>query len=228
MDAVIEARDLVKAYTLGGATVRALNGVSLTVGRGEMVAVTGASGSGKSTLMHILGCLGSPDSGSYLLGGEDVSLLTGNRLAQIRNRYIGLVFQTFNLLPRLSALENVELPLLYAGAAGARRRAASALESVGLSDRMHHEPARMSGGQRQRVAIARAIVTDPMVLFADEPTGALDTKTGREIMEVFDGLHRDGRTLVMITHDPRIAGACGRRIELEDGRILSDVRDGKG
>ena len=228
MDAVIEAKDLVKVYTLGGMTVRALNGVSLTVGRGEMVAVTGASGSGKSTLMHILGCLGSPDSGSYLLGGEDVSLLTGNRLAQIRNRYIGLVFQTFNLLPRLSALENVELPLLYGGAAGARKRAEAALESVGLADRMHHEPARMSGGQRQRVAIARAIVTDPVVLFADEPTGALDTKTGREIMEVFDGLHRDGRTLVMITHDPRIASACGRTIVLEDGRILSDVRNGKG
>ena len=228
MDAVIEAKDLVKVYTLGGMTVRALNGVSLTVGRGEMVAVTGASGSGKSTLMHILGCLGSPDSGSYLLGGEDVSLLTGNRLAQIRNRYIGLVFQTFNLLPRLSALENVELPLLYAGAAGARKRAASALESVGLADRMHHEPARMSGGQRQRVAIARAIVTDPVVLFADEPTGALDTKTGREIMEVFDGLHRDGRTLIMITHDPRIAAACGRRIELEDGLIIGDVHEGKG
>ncbi|HRZ17512.1 MAG TPA: ATP-binding cassette domain-containing protein, partial [Candidatus Hydrogenedentes bacterium] len=164
----------------------------------------------------------------YVLGGEDVSLLTGNRLAQIRNREIGFVFQTFNLLPRLSALENVELPLLYGGATGARRRAASALEAVGLADRMHHEPARMSGGQRQRVAIARAIVTDPMVLFADEPTGALDTKTGREIMEVFDGLHRDGRTLVMITHDPRIAAVCGRRIELEDGRILSDVRNGKG
>lgn len=228
MDAVIEAKDLVKVYTLGGMTVRALNGVSLTVGRGEMVAVTGASGSGKSTLMHILGCLGSPDSGSYLLGGEDVSLLTGNRLAQIRNRYIGLVFQTFNLLPRLSALENVELPLLYGGAAGARKRAEAALESVGLADRMHHEPARMSGGQRQRVAIARAIVTDPVVLFADEPTGALDTKTGREIMEVFDGLHRDGRTLIMITHDPRIAGACGRRIELEDGLIIGDVLEGKG
>ena len=228
MDAVIEAKDLVKVYTLGGMTVRALNGVSLTVGRGEMVAITGASGSGKSTLMHILGCLGSPDSGSYLLGGEDVSLLTGNRLAQIRNRYIGLVFQTFNLLPRLSALENVELPLLYGGAAGARKRAEAALESVGLADRMHHEPARMSGGQRQRVAIARAIVTDPVVLFADEPTGALDTKTGREIMEVFDGLHRDGRTLIMITHDPRIAAACGRRIELEDGLIIGDVLEGKG
>ncbi len=218
MDNVIETSNLVKSFVLGDVVVRALDGVSLTVARGEKMAITGPSGSGKSTLMNILGCLGPPDSGEYILAGENVSSLTGRRLAQIRNRYIGFVFQTFNLLPRLTALENVELPLLYGGVKDARQRARAALKMVGLADRMEHGPNQLSGGQRQRASIARAIVTDPAILMADEPTGNLDTKTGQEIMALFDELNAQGRTLIMVTHDPEIAAQCPRQIHLRDGR----------
>ncbi len=219
MEAVIETSNLTKTFLLGDTVVRALDGVSLSVAKGEKVAITGPSGSGKSTLMNILGCLGRPDAGDYILAGEVVSRLSGRRLAQIRNRYIGFVFQTFNLLPRLSALENVELPLLYGGARDARQRARAALEIVGLSERMGHGPNQLSGGQRQRAAIARAIVTDPAILLADEPTGNLDTKTGQEIMALFDELNAQGRTVIMVTHDPEISAQCPRRIHLRDGRV---------
>lgn len=223
MEHVIEISNLVKAYALGGAVVRALDGVSFWVGQGERVAVTGPSGSGKSTLMNILGCLGRPDEGEYLLAGKNVSSLPSSELARVRNRYIGFVFQTFNLLPRLTALENVELPLLYGGIRGSRARAENALETVGLRDRMHHAPNQLSGGQRQRVAIARAIVTDPAILLADEPTGNLDSKTGRDIMALFDELHRQGRTVIMVTHDPGLASLCTRQIHIIDGRIANGV-----
>jgi len=217
---MIEARSIVKTYTLGSDTIRALDGVSMTVREGEMLAVTGASGSGKSTLMHILGCLDRPDSGTYLLAGEDVSSLSKNRLAAIRNKRIGFVFQTFNLMPRMSALENVELPLLYAGRKEAKDRAKVALERVGLGDRMRHQPNQLSGGQRQRVAVARALVNDPAVIFADEPTGNLDSKTGEEIMALFTELNKEGRTIVVVTHETHIAKYCSRRIYLRDGQIV--------
>lgn len=219
MQNVIETSNLAKVYVLGGSEVRALDGVSMTVAKGEKVAIMGPSGSGKSTLMNILGCLGRPDEGEYVLAGENVSRLPKHRLAQIRNRYIGFVFQTFNLLPRLSALENVELPLLYGGVRNARERAKEALATVGLADRMRHGPNQLSGGQRQRASIARAIVTDPAILLADEPTGNLDTKTGHEIMALFDEINAQGRTVIMVTHDPSIAAACPRRFHLLDGRI---------
>ncbi len=228
MENVIETDGLVKVFTLGGTEVRALDGVSIRVARGEKLAVTGPSGSGKSTLMNILGCLGPPDDGTYILAGEAVSRLPKDRLAQIRNRYIGFVFQTFNLLPRMSALENVELPLLYAGERNARARAKAALEQVGLGDRMGHGPGQLSGGQRQRAAVARAIVGNPAILLADEPTGNLDTKTGREIMALFDDLHAQGRTIIMVTHDPGIAAQCPRRIEMRDGRVSGDDRGAPG
>lgn len=223
MENVIETTDLVKTFTLGETVVRALDGVSLAIKRGEKVAISGPSGSGKSTLMNILGCLGPADSGDYTLAGESVARLSGNRLAEIRNRYIGFVFQTFNLLPRLSALENVELPLLYGGARDARGRAQKALETVGLGDRIYHESNQLSGGQRQRVAIARAIATDPAILLADEPTGNLDTRTGQEIMVLFDALHADGRTVIMVTHDPNVAAQCQRQIYIRDGRIADNI-----
>jgi putative ABC transport system ATP-binding protein len=217
---MIQTQDLVKAYELGGQTVRALDGVSLTIAAGEMIAIRGPSGSGKSTLMNILGCLDAPDSGRYVLAGEDVSRLSGNRLAEIRSRRIGFVFQTFNLLPRMSALENVELPLLYAGRhAEARQAALRAMRTVALEDRMHHQPNQLSGGQRQRVAIARAIVTDPAIVLADEPTGALDSRTGAEIMQLFTTLNAQGRTIIVVTHDPSVARYCRRSIHLCDGRI---------
>ncbi len=219
MENVIETTGLVKTFTLGETIVRALDGVTLSIRRGEKVAITGPSGSGKSTLMNILGCLGQADSGDYVLAGEAVARLSGNRLAEIRNRYIGFVFQTFNLLPRMSALENVELPLLYGGARDARAKAQNALETVGLGDRVYHESNQLSGGQRQRVAIARAIATDPAILLADEPTGNLDTRTGQEIMALFDALHAEGRTVIMVTHDAGIAAHCQRQIHLRDGRI---------
>ncbi len=217
---IIEAESLVKTYILGGATVQALDGVSMQVNEGEMVAITGSSGSGKSTLMHILGCLDQADSGTYILAGENVAGLSRDRLAEIRNRRIGFVFQTFNLLPRLSAVENVELPLLYAGSRSATDNAIQALETVGLADRMWHEPNQLSGGQRQRVAVARAIVTNPAMLLADEPTGNLDSKTGVEIMGLFHALHEQGHTIIVVTHEPDIARECQRTIRLHDGRIL--------
>jgi putative ABC transport system ATP-binding protein len=218
---MIEARSLVKTYILGGQTVRALDEVSMHVDAGEMLAIRGPSGSGKSTLMNILGCLDRPDAGTYVLAGEDVSRLNSNRLAEIRNRRIGFVFQTFNLLPRMSALENVELPVLYAGAANAKQAAVKALEVVGLADRMHHQPNQLSGGQRQRVAIARAIVTNPAIILADEPTGALDSRTGEEILALFKDLNGQGRTILVVTHDAAVARHCGREIYLKDGRIAA-------
>ena len=217
---MIQARDLVRTYALGGNAIRALDGVSLTIDAGEMVAITGPSGSGKSTLMHILGCLDRPDEGTYILAGEDVSTLSKDRLAEIRNRRIGFVFQTFNLLARASALENVELPLLYAGAGEAKDKARSALDTVGLGDRVHHEPSQLSGGQRQRVAIARAIVTDPAIVLADEPTGNLDTKTGDEILAIFETLNAGGRTIILVTHEPDVARHCRRQIAMRDGQIV--------
>jgi putative ABC transport system ATP-binding protein len=216
---VITAESLVKTYTLGGGVVRALDDVSFEIKDGEMVAIRGPSGSGKSTLMHIIGCLDTPDSGTYVLGGEDVSRLGKDRLAEIRNQNIGFVFQTFNLLPRMTALENVELPIHYAGRKDARENAEAALKIVGLGDRMEHEPNQLSGGQRQRVAIARAIVTSPKILLADEPTGALDSKTGEEILALFKSLNEQGRTIIIVTHDAAIARHCKREIFLRDGKI---------
>ena len=219
---MIAAAGLFKIYRLGDQEIRALDGVDFAVDAGEMVAITGASGSGKSTLMNILGCLDRPDAGTYFLAGEDVSCLSGDRLASIRNRRIGFIFQTFNLLPRMSALENVELPLLYAGRRGARTDAERALETVGLKDRMDHEPNQLSGGQRQRVAVARALVTDPAILLADEPTGNLDSRTGQEILELFRKLNEDGRTILVVTHDAGVAAHCTRRVHLADGRVVAD------
>ncbi len=217
---IIEALSLVKTYRLGEDRILALNRIDFGVKKGEMVAIRGSSGSGKSTLMHILGCLDRPDSGTYILAGEDVSRLSLNRLAEIRNRQIGFVFQNFNLLPRLSALENVELPLLYAGKSEAKDRAKEALKIVGLEDRMYHEPAQLSGGQLQRAAIARAIVTNPAIILADEPTGNLDTKTGEEIMAIFRQLNAGGGTIIIVTHEPTVARCCKRQIHIQDGRIV--------
>jgi len=217
---MIEADSLIRTYLLGGQTVRALDGVSLRIQSGEMVAIRGPSGSGKTSLMNILGCLDRPDSGRYILGGEDVSRLTGDRLAEIRCSRIGFVFQNFNLLPRMSALENVELPLLYAGRhEGAQIAAAKAMQIVGLEDRMHHLPSQLSGGQCQRVAIARAIVNDPAIVLADEPTGALDSRTGQEILQLFKALNAEGRTIIVVTHDLGVARHCQREIFLRDGKV---------
>ncbi len=219
---MIETRDLRKTYLFGETRVHALDGVTIRIAAGEMVAVTGPSGSGKSTLMHILGCLDTPDAGAYLLEGENVATLSPNRLATVRNRRIGFVFQSFNLLPRVSALENVELPLLYAGRGDARAVASQALEMVGLADRMDYDPSRLSGGQRQRVAIARAMVNDPAMILADEPTGNLDSLTGLEIMDLFRELNQAGRTIIMVTHDFQVAGYCGRQIRFRDGRVVEE------
>ena len=218
---VIETHDLKKTYQMGEIEVQALRGVSFDIKKGEVVAIMGPSGSGKSTLMNILGCLDLPTSGEYILDGEDVSNLTDNQLAAIRNRKIGFVFQSFNLLQRQSALSNVELPLRYAGANHDRLdRARQALESVGLGDRMHHRPSELSGGQQQRVAIARAIINNPAILMADEPTGNLDSKAGTEIMNLLLSLNEEkGTTLVIITHDPTIAEQTQRTIHLQDGRL---------
>jgi putative ABC transport system ATP-binding protein len=218
----IRTSNLRKTYVLGDTTVHALDGVDLEIEDGEMVAITGPSGSGKSTLMHIIGCLDTPDEGEYILAGEDVSRLSKDRLARIRNRRIGFVFQSFNLLPRLSALENVEMPLLYAGRRDARKRAAEALGTVGLSDRMTHEPNQLSGGQRQRVAVARAIVTNPDILLADEPTGNLDSKTGEEILGLFQELNKQGRTIILVTHDQKVASHCQRQIRILDGKVAAE------
>jgi putative ABC transport system ATP-binding protein len=225
MSSVIEIRDLSRHYQMGPTTVKALDGVSLGVGGGEFVAIIGPSGSGKSTLMNIIGCLDSPTAGDYSLNGESVGGLKGDRLAEIRNRYIGFVFQSFNLLPRVSAAENVELPLIYAGLPPRERhaRALEMLRRVGLEDRKDHLPNELSGGQRQRVAIARALASRPKVLLADEPTGALDTKTGADIMSLFRELQSEGVTLVMVTHDPDVASQARRIVQIRDGQILQDV-----
>ncbi|RMH19793.1 MAG: ABC transporter ATP-binding protein [Acidobacteria bacterium] len=224
--ALIELQDVAKVYEMGAEQVRALDGVDLEVGRGEYVAVMGASGSGKSTLMNLLGCLDTPTRGRYRLNGVAVETLDDEELARIRNREIGFVFQTFNLLPRASALKNVELPLVYAGSPRASRRekALQALERVGLLDRADHLPNELSGGQRQRVAIARALVNGPSILLADEPTGNLDSKTSEEIMALFDALHAAGNTVILVTHESDVAGHAERVVTLRDGRVLSDVR----
>jgi putative ABC transport system ATP-binding protein len=224
--AVLDVRDARKTYGAGETAVHALRGVSLTVGRGDYVAIMGSSGSGKSTLMNILGCLDIPSSGSYRLDGVDVSRLSDRQLALVRNRRIGFVFQSFNLIPRMTALSNVELPLAYAGlrAAERRRRARGALEMVGLGDRAGHEPNQLSGGQQQRVAVARALVTAPALVLADEPTGNLDTQSTTEVLSVLDRLNRSGRTIVLITHEPDVAQHARRLIRLVDGQIVEDVR----
>lgn len=224
--ALIEAERLTKTYTMGDQTVHALRGVSLVVEEGEFVAVMGASGSGKSTLMNILGCLDRPDEGVYRLAGEPVESLSGDALAAIRNRRIGFVFQQFNLLPRTSALENVELPMVYAGVKPAERhpRAREALARVGLAERAGHTPAELSGGQQQRVAIARALVNRPQLILADEPTGALDSRTSEDIMRLLAELNAQGMTVVIVTHESDIAAWAGRRIVFRDGHIVEDVR----
>jgi putative ABC transport system ATP-binding protein len=226
---VLRVAGLERRYDMGGEVVHALRGVSLTIRRNEYVAIMGPSGSGKSTMMNILGCLDTPDAGEYWLNGEEVSRLGDDALARVRNREIGFVFQTFNLLPRASALHNVELPLIYAGLnAGERReRAEQALVRVGLEQRMHHRPNELSGGQRQRVAIARALVNRPSILLADEPTGNLDSTTSEEIMAVFEELHDHGQTVVMVTHEPDIAAYAERVITLRDGKVASDRATGE-
>jgi putative ABC transport system ATP-binding protein len=221
---IIRAAGLARRYAMGGETVHALRGVSLQVDAGEYVAIMGPSGSGKSTLMNLLGCLDSPDEGEYRLRGELVSRMTGRQLAHVRNREVGFVFQSFALLPRATALQNVELPLVYANVPRLERirRALEALRSVGLAERAGHRPTELSGGQRQRVAVARALVTEPSLLLADEPTGNLDSATGEEILGLFDRLHESGHTILLVTHDPDVAARTNRRIVMRDGQIVAD------
>jgi putative ABC transport system ATP-binding protein len=227
--ALIEARDLVKTYTMGSTTVHALHGVSLDIAEGEFVAIMGASGSGKSTLMNILGCLDQPSSGQYRLAGEEVETMASDQLASIRNRRIGFVFQQFNLLPRTSALENVELPMVYAGVKAEQRRARAmaALQKVGLGERYMHTPSELSGGQQQRVAIARALVNDPQLILADEPTGALDSKTSDDIMRLLSELNTQGMTVVLVTHETDIAQWARRKLVFKDGLMVEDALNPK-
>lgn len=219
---IIQTEGIAKIYRMGDQEIRALDDITLSIARGAYVALTGGSGSGKSTLMHILGCLDRPDAGRYLLDGQDVGRLNDYRLAAIRNRRIGFVFQTFNLLPRITALENVEVPLLYRGERKPRSKALQALRQVGLESRKSHRPNQLSGGQRQRVAIARAIVTAPDILLADEPTGNLDSATGEEILGLFETLHQQGVTVLLVTHEAEVAARCQRIVRLRDGRIVED------
>jgi len=223
---LIDLRGVEKAYAMGDTQVRALDGVSLAIARGEYIAVMGPSGSGKSTLMNVVGCLDTPSAGSYRLNDQEVARMADDDLAAVRNREIGFVFQTFNLLPRKDAIGNVELPLLYAGVGRAERqqRARAALGAVGLADRAQHRPNQLSGGQRQRVAIARALVNRPSLLLADEPTGNLDSRTGDEILALFDDLHRQGHTIVLVTHEEHLARRAQRIVRLRDGRIVADDR----
>jgi len=224
---LIRTRELVKLYRMGGSEVRALDGVSVDIGEGDFVAVMGPSGSGKSTFMNVLGCLDRPTSGEYVLKEKKVSDLTGDELAAVRNRNIGFVFQQFNLLARTPALENVELPLVYAGLPKKQRleKATAMLARVGLADRAHHHPAQLSGGQQQRVAIARALVTEPLLILADEPTGALDSRTSLEIMALFQELNRQGMTVVLVTHEPDVARFARRIIAFRDGKVVQDERN---
>lgn len=224
-DNVIEIRQIIRDFKLGSETVHVLKGIDLDIKRGEYVAIMGPSGSGKSTLMNLLGCLDTPTSGSYNLNGNDVSQMSDDELAEIRNTEIGFVFQTFNLLPRTTALDNVALPMIYAGASKKEReeRATEVLNDVGLSDRMDHKPNQLSGGQRQRVAVGRALVNKPSIILADEPTGNLDTKTGTEIMGLFDDIHAAGNTVIMVTHEEEVAAHAKRIIRLRDGMIESDT-----
>jgi len=228
MEPIIDISDVYKTYDMGGeAQVRALDGVSVRIDPGEYVAIMGPSGSGKSTLMNLIGCLDTPTKGSYKLKGREVGDLEDDELARIRNREIGFIFQTFNLLPRTDALQNVELPLIYSGLPRRERRekAQKALEAVGLGDRMHHRPNEMSGGQRQRVAVARALVNRPSILLADEPTGNLDSKTGEEMMTLFADLHGQGNTIILVTHEEDLARRAARVIRLLDGKIVTDARN---
>lgn len=221
---MIEIKNLSKIYEMGKEKLYALNKVSLTIKEGEFTAIVGPSGSGKSTLMNILGCLDVPSEGSYILDGNSVESLNDDQLAEIRNKKIGFIFQKYNLLTKLNVYENVEIPLIYLGLNSAERkeRITDALEQVGLSDRSRHKPSELSGGQQQRVAIARALVTNPSVIMADEPTGALDSKTGKEVIALLQKLHKDGRTIVLITHDLAIAEQAERKIQIKDGHIISD------
>lgn len=225
MSVIIETHDISKVYRMGAETIHALKSVSIKISKGEYVAFMGPSGSGKSTLMNIIGCLDTPTGGQYILNGQDVSNMSDNELAEVRNKEIGFVFQTFNLLPRQSSLDNVALPLIYAGYNKSAReeKAQVVLESVGLGNRSKHKPNELSGGQRQRVAIARALVNDPSIILADEPTGNLDTKTSYEIMELFENLHAKGNTIIMVTHEEDIARYAHRIVRLRDGLIESDV-----
>ncbi len=224
MSTIIKLTNITKLYQMGEEQVHALQGVSLEIARNEYVAIMGPSGSGKSTMMNIVGCLDTPTAGLYELNGNNVSDMNDNQLARIRNKEIGFVFQTFNLLARSNVLHNVELPLIYGGihATERKRLAMEAIDRVGLTDRVHHKPNELSGGQRQRVAIARALVTRPSILLADEPTGNLDTKTGEEIMQLFDALHREGNTIILVTHEEDIAAHAHRAIRLRDGRVERD------
>ncbi|MCH8557450.1 MAG: ABC transporter ATP-binding protein [Balneolia bacterium] len=221
---MIDIREMTKSYIMGEQRVDALRGVSLSIKKNEYVAIMGPSGSGKSTLMNMIGCLDTPTSGNYFLNGSDVSSLSDDELATVRNKEIGFVFQTFNLLPRSSCLANVELPLIYAGmpATERRERAIKMLESVNLGDRVHHRPNELSGGQRQRVAVARALINRPSIILADEPTGNLDSKTGVEIMKLFETLYQDGNTIILVTHEEDIAGHARRIVRLKDGLLESD------
>jgi putative ABC transport system ATP-binding protein len=225
-DAVIVVRGVTREYVMGAETVRALRGVDITIRRNEFVAIMGPSGSGKSTLMNVIGCLDTPNEGDYWLNGHRVSELGDDQLARIRNKEIGFVFQTFNLLPRATALQNVELPMVYAGMNSKDRRAAAttSLQRVGLGDRMHHRPNEMSGGQRQRVAIARALVNHPSIILADEPTGNLDSVTSEEILALFERLHDEGQTIILVTHEHDIAAHARRQVHLKDGRVEQDFQ----
>ncbi len=227
--ALIEIRDMYKIYEMGSEAVHALDGVNLTIDEKEFVAIVGASGSGKSTLMNMIGCLDTPTSGTYLLDGEDISSFPDRRLARVRNQKIGFIFQQFNLFKKLTAFENVERPAKYSGISRQERRARAreAIDKVGLTDRMHHKPAELSGGQQQRVAIARSLVNRPPVLLADEPTGNLDSKSSREIIDMIRQLHQAGNTIILITHDPGVAEQADRVLNIRDGKIISDVRKGE-